>query len=1367
VEFRILGPLEVIHEERPIALGGNRERALLAILLLSANRVVSSERLAEDLWAGRPPEGANQALRVYVSRLRKSLREGGGEGVLVTQPPGYMTRVEPDALDATRFEALLAQGRDEAGTGDHHRAAATLRLGLSLWRGPALADLADAPFARAEAARLEETRLAALEERIEAELACGRHGELVAELDSLTRAHPLRERLWAQRMVALYRSGRQADALRAYQELRHLLNEELGLEPSAAVARLESAILRREPEVDWPPADRVAPPPRPGAPIEGVVTFLFTDLVGSTGWLERLGEDGAEELRRTHFSLLRQAVAEAGGQEVKNLGDGLMAAFASPLGALGCALAVQRSMAAHNQAHPERRLEVRVGLQAGEAVRAEDDFFGTAVVVAKRLCDRAEGGQILAGELVASLVGSRGDFRFRPLGPLVLKGLSVPVPAVDVAWPRPEDAVAWEPLGEAAGQIPLPVLLTGTSRIFVGRDQELEWLKLLWKEAGAGGERRLALLAGEPGIGKTRLAGELAAVVHAEGAVVLAGRCDEDLGVPYQPFVEALRQYVSAGGDLVTRLGRHGGELVRLVPEITERDRGLADPLRSDPETERYRLFDAVAAWLAAASAAAPVLLILDDLHWGAKPTQLLLRHVLRSPEPMRLLVVGTYRDTELSRTHPLTELLADLRRSAGVERIVLPGLDTPAVAAFLERAAGHDLADEGEQLARAVREETEGNPFFVIEVVRHLTETGAFEQRDGRWVTAGAIEELGIPEGVRDVVGRRLTRLSDAANQVLTVASVVGAEFEPAVVAAAGGLPEGELLAALDEAVAARLVREAPGPTPRYRFAHALVRVTLYDELSTARRVVLHGKVAGAIEAIHRNRLDDHLPALAHHYGRAAAPAAVTDKALEYAARAGDRALAQLAHDEAVVYYRQALELLGLAGGDEERRLDLLISLGEAQRRAGDPEHRQTLLGAAALATRTGDTGALARAALANHRGLHSSSRGVDAERVAVLEQALRALPQTDSIVRARLLATLASELTVSPEHARRYHLADEALAMARRLGDPSTLARVLVARLPALVWTADRAREMADFATLAGRIGDPALVFWAKSMAGMTSLTVGDVRTFTLDIDEAVRLADELGQPTMRWLATAVQAAARRLSGRLDDAERVARHALEIGEAAGHPDARHVYEHSSLFFVRYDQGRLIELVEACERHASGPSAPSQSVGNLGLAYVELGRLDEARAVLDRLAADHFAIINGAMSRLIELTVATEICAAVADRPRAETLHRLLAPHRGLIANRGSASTGPIDHHLALLETTLDRFDDADVSFVSAAAFHERLGVPAWLARTRLEWARMLLSREQPGDAGRARELLGQALATARELGLGAVEQRAAALLQ
>jgi DNA-binding SARP family transcriptional activator len=252
MEFRILGPLEVLDDSGvPVILRSSRERAVLALLLLSPNRVVSSERLADDLWGDRPLEGAAHALQVNISRLRKALRDAGAEDVLVTRSPGYLVEVDPDAVDAARFEALLARSREESARGDHANAAATLREALGLWRGAALADVADAPLARAEVARLEEARLTALEERLDADLACGRHGELVAELDALTRAHPLRERLWGQRMVALYRSGRQADALRAYQDLRTVLGDELGLDPSSTLQRLEGAILRQEPELDW------------------------------------------------------------------------------------------------------------------------------------------------------------------------------------------------------------------------------------------------------------------------------------------------------------------------------------------------------------------------------------------------------------------------------------------------------------------------------------------------------------------------------------------------------------------------------------------------------------------------------------------------------------------------------------------------------------------------------------------------------------------------------------------------------------------------------------------------------------------------------------------------------------------------------------------------------------------------------------------------------------------------------------------------------------------------------------------------------------------------------------------------------------
>ena len=661
------------------------------------------------------------------------------------------------------------------------------------------------------------------------------------------------------------------------------------------------------------------------APRSGLVSVLFTDLVGSTELMSQLGDRAFDELRRRHFAALSKAVAAHGGEEVKNTGDGIMAVFPSAAEAVEAAVAMQQATARQARVTP---LAIRVGMAVGDATLEDGDYFGTPVVEAARLVATAEPGRILATAVVRMLAGSRCSATFTDRGPLHLKGLAEPVSVCEVSW---------EPAGSS---VPMPALLTDVGRVFVGRDAELERLHLLWKEASAG-ERRMALVAGEPGVGKTRLAAELAVGVHEEGGTVLAGRCDEDLGVPYQPFVEALRHFVDQAlvEDLREYLGRYGGELARLLPELTERLPDLPSPLSSDPETERYRLFDAVAAWLAAVSAENPVLLVLDDLQWAAKPTLLLLRHVVRSGETLRLLVVGTYRDTELTHDHPLLEVVADLRRHVGVDRMALAGLDDMAVAAFVEQAAGRELDDDAAALARAIYHETQGNPFFLKEILRHLAETGAVVRQDGRWTTHSPIDELGIPEGVRDVIGRRLTHLSKDANRLLHVAAVVGAEFDLDVLRASDVLEDDDLVAAVEEATSARLVVEALGPAPRYRFAHALVRDTLYRGLSAARRTTLHRRVAEAIEAVHGPYLDDYLPALAHHWARAAAPAAETGRAVDYARRAGDRALAQLAHDEAVAYYRQAIELREASGAPADRQqCELMIAFGDAQRRARRP---------------------------------------------------------------------------------------------------------------------------------------------------------------------------------------------------------------------------------------------------------------------------------------------------------------------------------------------------------------------------------------------------------------------------------------------
>jgi class 3 adenylate cyclase len=1088
-------------------------------------------------------------------------------------------------------------------------------------------------------------------------------------------------------------------------------------------------------------------------------TILFTDLVGSTGLLSRLGEVPYEQIRRAHFITLGRAIKEAGGQQVKGTGDGVLAVFGSADSAVRCAVAIQQAV--DRQARSGGPPAVRVGLSLGDVSFEEGDVYGTAVVEAARLVAAAQGGQILASAVVGTVARDRADAKFADVGCLDLRGLPEPVAACEVRW---------EPLPSSPA--PLPALLSRPGRIFVGRDEEMAHLEKSWNDA-IGGDLRGALIAGEPGVGKTRLAAELAARVHAEGAVVLAGRCDEDLGVPYQPIVEALRHFVEhlSGEDPVRHLGRYVGELTRLLPELSERFPGLPPPLRSDPETERFRLFDAVAAWLTAASAQQPILLLLDDLQWAAKPTLLLFRHILRSPASMRLLAVVTYRDTEVGRTHPLSELLADLRQLDRVSRLSLSGLDQPAVVAYLELVAGHDVGTEGAGLADAVHRETEGNAFFVREVVRHLIEAGVVRQDGERWTTVLPIDKLGIPEGVRDVLGRRLSRLSRAANEILAVAAVAGQEFELAVVERASGLDEEKLLAALEEAVEARLVTEIYGRAPHYRFAHALVRTTLYEELTVARRAIVHRRVADAIEEVHAGRLEDHLTALAHHFARASAPHSATDKAVLYASRAGDRALAQLANDEAAQYYVQALDLLDVHGAchDDPRRIELLISLGEAQRRAGNPAHRRSLLDAAHLAQARGHPQALVKAALANSRGGLASSVGLmDAERVAVLEAALAQTDQRDAGTRARLLANLSVEVTWDPDRDQAA-LSDEALALARGVGDVATLAHVLRSRWYTRTTFETRAQlwvEAAEFLAVAERLGDPAMLWEAYAFRVRTGLERGDIEEAERCLSSAEQLAVETDQPTLRWITMWLRGGRFLMSGRMAEAEPVFRHALDLGRALGQADAP-FYFAFQLLCVRFEQGRLNEVERFFTEAVASISRWATIRALHAFIGAELGEEDKARVELEHFIASGFEGLPKDPTRLRAMTALAMVATHLQDVQSAKILHGLLAPYADVLDVIAGTFMGAVTHTLGLLDTTLGRFNEGEARFAAASATHLRIGAPTWDARTRLEWASLLITRGDAADAERACELLGQAQATAQQLGLRTVERRAATLLE
>jgi class 3 adenylate cyclase len=1084
---------------------------------------------------------------------------------------------------------------------------------------------------------------------------------------------------------------------------------------------------------------------------------LFTDLVGSTELRSRLGEDAAEALRERHDALVTGAIETNRGVVVKNLGDGFMATFAGAADAVGAAIAIQQAIDRQNHSSPTA-IEVRIGISAGDVVFENDDCFGTPVIEAARLCAIAAGGQILASEVVRWMARSGGS-TFTPVGNLELKGLPEPMPTVEIGW---------EPLAQSS--VPLPSFLTDIGRIFVGRDGELDRLGQLWKEAAAG-QLQMALLAGEPGVGKTRLAAELARSVHEEGATVLVGRCDEDLGVPYQPFVEALRHFTDHVDSLADRLGRYAGELVRLVPELDGRVPGLLAPLRSDPDTERYRLFDAVAAWLAAASTEEPVLLVLDDLQWAAKPTLFLLRHVVRAGGG-RVLVLGTYRDTDLTHDHPMVEIVADLRRQGSVERLSLSGLDDAGVAAIVEQAAGRTLDEAGHALARAVYEETEGNPFFVREVLRHLVESGAVERAAEGWRTPLPVEELGIPEGVREVVGRRLARLSEDTNLALRIAAVVGPVFELGVVQTAGDLTEELLVSAVEEAVAARVVIEVSAT--RYRFAHALVRATLYESLTGARQVTLHRKVAEAIETIHQSNLDDYVPALAHHWAKASAPVTDPTRAVEYARRAGDRALSQLAHDEAANYYGAGLDLLDAGGVDpaDPRRIELLIGRGEAQRRAGDTGFRQTLLAAARCAERLGDADALARAVLANSRGnIWSAPMVVDADRVEMLEAAVAAVGDKDMAVRARLLATLGLELSWDQDPRRRLALSEEALQIAMSLDDPATVAHVLLARDYTIV-APENATERFDATTrlldIAEQLGDPVVASRGLGLRFKVAMELGDVAEAERCVTRNRELVAQLGQPVLTWAAMHHDATLRVLHAD-PDAEGAVNAARELGEVAvGQPDIQFLSS-GHWRTIAWDRGRLDDREDWIRQ-------VTQQLGSLfpvvnamyALVLLETDQVDAAALVFDELAATDFAHPTNNVGWVMFAAECAWVCFRLQREDCVPRLRAMLEPYpeRFAVGGFGSWVVGPNALYLAVLATTVRDWDAADAYFRDAAATHERIGAPTWLARTRLEWARMLLTRAESGDAERAHDLLRQALETARELGLPPIERDAAALL-
>ena len=1078
------------------------------------------------------------------------------------------------------------------------------------------------------------------------------------------------------------------------------------------------------------------------------VTVVFTDLVGSAELASRLGHDAYEALRHAHFTALRGAVTKHSGSEVKTTGDGLMLRFDSAASAIACAIAMQQATNGAGRGAGRDPVQIRIGISSGEATREDDDVFGPPVVEAARLCAVAAEDQIVVSDVVRSLARGRGH-KFSSLGELTLKGLPEPVASF---------AVKWEPL--AAG-VPLPPRVTKAPLGMFGRDAESQALAAAWAKA-KDGQRELVLVAGEPGIGKTRLATEAALAAHAEGAVVLLGTCDEDVNLPYQPFVEALRHYVThAPDDALEAHGcEHKGELARLVPELARHVADLPAPQVAEAETERYLLFEAVTGLLSEASKQQPVVLLLDDLHWAGAPELLLLKHILKTSMPFRLLIMGTYRDTDLTRNHPLTAMLADFRRETGVERIALHGLDEAAVVGLVTAADGHALTEPGIALARALHRETEGSPFFIGEYLRTLTESGAVFRENDRWTFKGDIAGLGIPEGIKEAIGRRLNRLSDETNKILHLAAVIGRQFDVPLLTRIADTREDAILDALDEAGAAALVAEIPGTVDRFAFSHSLTRTTLYDELSASRRARLHRRVGEALEELTVANPEARIDELAHHW-LAATQVSDQAKAVTYARQVGDRALANLAFEEAAAYYERALSVLtphDRAGN--ERCCDLLIALGVAQHRAGVGAYRAPLAAAADLARRLVDAPRLGRAALGHARvgGLFSATTAVDEPLIALYEEAVAGLDGY-SILKAQLLAQLAVELMYDSTLERRDELSRAALEMARTLGDAPTLALTLSARAmassdPSTV--SERLRLADELRKVAVGLGSLELQFLAASHAASPTLASGDVPGFERYWGVLDALAPKLRQPHLARVARYARATLAILRGE-PDAEQQAYAAYQVGTAGSDPDAATVLG-AHIAMIRWDQGRMEEVAAAMQQFVEAqPHNPTWRAALAG-AFCELDRLDEGREHFAVIASQGFNIgQNWSWNSCGDMVLSANACAQLRDRNAAVVLYRYLEPFVGQIAMTANIviSYGPFAGPCGMLAALLERWDEAERHFSTALAMNERIGARPWVVRTRRSHAEMLLDRNAPGDAERARDLIDATRVEAEQLGM------------
>jgi tetratricopeptide (TPR) repeat protein len=917
----------------------------------------------------------------------------------------------------------------------------------------------------------------------------------------------------------------------------------------------------------------------------------------------------------------------------------------------------------------------------------------------------------------------------------------------------------------------LHVAQPSTAQCWVGRAREMAVLEAALT-ASCDGQGQLILLEGEPGIGKTRLLQELTASASSRDMQVLWGRCYEGEGAPpFWPWIQILRSYLASSTpeSLQAELGTGAAVLAQVVPEIRQRCADLPSLPALEPAQERFRFFDSLTLFLKNAAQRRPLVLIFDDLQWADTPSLLLLQFVARELPAIPLCLLGTYRDLTLEPDHPLTHACGELARIPTQQRLRLQGLAPHEVAHFLALTIGVAPA---EPVVTSLHQRTEGNPFFLTEMVRLLlTEDGA-----AAFCTPQAESHLALPQSVREAIGRRVRPLPLPCQHLLRLASVMGRTFDVETLARVTGTVPAQLVQTLERAVAAQIITPILPAAGQYRFAHMLFRDTLYADLPTAQRLLWHRQIGEALEArwgcqdtpgpglppdaLSVAGAEPLLAVLAWHFFEAMGSHNEGAKALRYTVQAGVHATAMLAHEEAALHYQRALQsLIYTQPRDAAQRCELLLALGSAQMKAGDaPQARSTFLQAARLAQSAEAPALLTRAALEFEKiGVEVGK--VDQALIALLEDTLHLLGEADSAERARVLARLALELSYAgTASARRATLSQQAVAMARRVGDPAALAAALHTRLLDL-WgpggLQERLATTTEMIQWAEATGDRERQMRGRVERLADLLELGEIRQVDLELEAYLSLAQTLRQPRYLWYGQLMRTTRALMEGQFAAGERLAQQALHLGQRVQPETAVHFFSVQSFWLYR-EQGRLPALLPSVQRLvAQYPAVPAWRSA-LALIYCDLGQVEAARGEFARLAAQDFRDLPYTNSWLMNLSLLAEVCAFLGDTRHAVTLYDLLLPyatHNVVIGGDAVGCHGAVARLLGLLATTLQRWEPAVQHFEATLRMHQRMGARPFVARTQYAYAALLVARNAPGDTAQAQALLTLARSTAEDL--------------